>query len=156
MMMRTLLGLLACAIVSGPVLAQDDRVDPEGVKTLVGAFSSAWGQHDAAAMAALWVADGDLVNPTQRVAQGAAEIEALFRDEHTSYMKGTTLAVTVTRSRALGPGLALIDCDADLGGVKNAPTLKHLIFAVVRQTEGRWRFVAVRLSVPVPPPPKDR
>jgi uncharacterized protein (TIGR02246 family) len=145
------------ALASG-LSAQEDGVDHEGVKTLAASFSAAWERHDPAALADLWVADGDLVNPMGRRARGRAELAQFFRDEHASYMKGTSLTVKVTGARVLGPGLALLDCEAQLVGVKTPegkalPPLKHLVFAVVTKAGERWQFVSARLSVPVPPPP---
>ncbi len=149
-------GFLALA---GALPAQEEGADHEGLKTLAASFSAAWERHDPVALADLWVADGDLVNPTQRKARGRAELVEFFRDEHSSYMKGTSLTVKVTGARVLGPGLALIDCEAQLTGVKTPdgkalPPLKHLVFAVVTKAGERWQFVSARLSVPVPPPEK--
>jgi uncharacterized protein (TIGR02246 family) len=156
--MRTLAMWAVCAMVTGSVFAQESKPDEAGISKLTSAFATAWGEHDAAAMAALWVPDGDLMNPMGREARGPSQIEQLFRDEHSTYMRGTTLSVKVLRARQLEPGLAVIDCEALLGGVKTPDgkdvlPLKHLIFAVVRKTEAGWRFVTARLSVPVPPPP---
>jgi uncharacterized protein (TIGR02246 family) len=145
--------------LAGGLLALEDGVDHEGVKTLAASFSASWERHDPAALADLWVADGDLVNATQRKARGRAELVQLFRDEHASYMKGTSFPVKVTGTRVLGPGLAQLDCEAQLVGVKTPdgkalPPLKHLMFAVVTKAGERWQFVSARLSVPVPAPEK--
>ena len=73
--------------------------------------------------------------------------------------RGQDLRTVITATRVLGPGLALLDCDAQLRGVKTPdgkalPPLKHLVVAVVTKGAEGWRFVSVRLSVPVPPPPE--
>lgn len=157
--MRYLLACVALMTVGSPLLAQDAGADSEGVKGLTAAFSAAWAAHDPDSLAALWVPDGDLVNPMGQTARGRAELARLFREEHTTYMKGTGLNVKVTATRVLGPGLALVDCDAHLTGVKTPdgkamPPFKHLVVAVVAKGEEGWRFVSARLSVPVPPPPE--
>jgi uncharacterized protein (TIGR02246 family) len=157
--MRHLLALVALLTVGSPLGAQDDRVDAEGVRALTTAFSTAWAAHDPEGLAGLWVPDGDLVNPMGQTARGRVELAKLFREEHTSYMKGTALNVKVTATRVLGPGLALVDCDAHLTGVKTPdgkamPPFKHLVVAVVTKSAEGWRFVSARLSVPVPPPPE--
>jgi len=157
--MRYLLPLVALLTVGSPLAAQEDRADAEGLRALTAAFSAAWEAHDPDALAGLWVPDGDLVDPMGQTARGRVEVSRLFREEHASYMKGTALNVKVTATRVLGPGLALLDCDAQLRGVKTPdgkalPPLKHLVVAVVTKGAEGWRFVSVRLSVPVPPPPE--
>ena len=119
-----------------------------------------WAQHDPAALAERWGADGDLMNPLGRRARGRAELIELFRDEHTGYMRGTALAMRVTGMRVLTPSVIFFDAEALLTGVKtpdgrSVPALKHLVFAVAVEREGVWRFASARLSVPVPPPPSD-
>jgi uncharacterized protein (TIGR02246 family) len=155
-------GLWACGallVFAGGLGAQDDR-SAEGVEGLATAFSRAWGQHEPAALADLWLADGDLMNPLGRRARGRAELIELFRDEHNGYMKGTSLAVRVTSLRVLTPSIVFFDAEALLNGVrtpdgKGVPPLKHVVFAVAVERDGAWRFASARLSVPVPPPPSD-
>ena len=158
--MRHLVACLSLLALGGALWAQEDRVDADGVRNLAAAFSAAWAQHDPEALATLWVADGDIVNPMSRAARGHSELVRFFRDEHSSYMKGTGLTVKVTGTRVLGPGLALVDCEAQLTGVrtpdgKAMPPLTHLIVGVVTKTPEGWRFVSARLSVPVPAPPES-
>lgn len=152
----------ACGVVlllASMLGAQDDR-SADAVDSLAAAFARAWGQHDPAALADLWLADGDLMNPLGRRARGRTELIELFRDEHNGYMKGTSLAVRVTGLRVLTPSVVFFDAEALLTGVrtpdgKSVPPLKHLVFAVALEREGAWRFASARLSVPVPPPPGE-
>jgi uncharacterized protein (TIGR02246 family) len=147
-------------LVVGPGAKAEERIGSEGLTDLVSQFSRAWSRHDPAALADLWSVDGDLMNPLGRMARGRAELMELFKDEHLGYMRGTSLAVKVTGSRTLAPGLTFVDGEALLTGVqtpdgKSMPALKHLIFGVAAAGEGGWRFVSVRLAVPVPPPPEE-
>jgi uncharacterized protein (TIGR02246 family) len=150
--------LFALALTAGA--GEGPSVDQEGLADLAVAFSSAWSRHDPDALASLWTADGDLMNPMGRSARGRAEIRALFEDEHGRYMRGTSLSVKVTSSRALAADLAFVDCEALLAADqpaegRSAPPLKHVIFAVVAARDGKWRFLSARLAVPIPPPPRD-
>jgi uncharacterized protein (TIGR02246 family) len=150
----------ALLLFVGPRAEAEERVGSGGVADLASQFARAWSHHDSAALADLWTADGDLMNPLGRMARGRAELMALFTDEHSGYMRGTSLAVKVTGSRTLAPGLAFVDGEALLTGVqtpdgKSMPALKHLIFGVAAVGDGGWRFVSVRLAVPVPPPPEE-
>jgi uncharacterized protein (TIGR02246 family) len=159
---RTVTLALAAVLPLAPVLAAQptDAGEGSGVRVLTEAFAAAWGRHNARELAALWTEDGDLVNPMGRMAKGRVEVQQLFADEHATFMKGTTLTVTIQSERAVEQGLALVDCEALLAGVRSPegqalPPFKHLIFALVKKQDGGWRFLAARLVVPVPPPPEN-
>jgi len=58
--------------------AELDPSDRTGFRQLERAFTLDWNQHNAAALAALWVEDGDLVDPFGNAASGRAAIEQLL------------------------------------------------------------------------------
>ncbi len=160
-MRAVVLSLAVMALLAPALGAQtEEPAESTGVRALTDAFAAAWGRHNARELAGLWTEDGDLVNPMGRAAKGRAEVQRLFAEEHATFMKGTTLSVTVNGERPLAPDLAVIDCEALLRGVtspdgRSVPPFKHLIFAVVKKGDAGWRFVAARLVVPVPPPPEN-
>jgi ketosteroid isomerase-like protein len=78
------LALLLPAAAARP--AQNEDSNP-GLAAAGKALIEAWNRHDAAALAALWHEDGDLINPAGRWAQGRAQVEKLFRDEQSTVMK---------------------------------------------------------------------
>lgn len=84
-------------------------------------FAAAWNRHDPKALAAFWAPDGDLINPFGRVAKGRAEVEKLFTDEHSAFMKGTTFTLTGMTVRLLAPNIAFTDWDVEISGM-HAPT----------------------------------
>ena len=151
-------GLLILCMGGGITAAQEEVVDTEGIKSLLGQLSQAWEGHNPEELAGLWVSNGDYVSATGEVARGRVEIAKIFEQEHEGYMRGTTIRVTLTRTRALGDDKAFVDCDLLLRGVRaggrSIPPLGHRLSAVVVKSGGEWRFLAARLSVPVPSPPQ--
>jgi uncharacterized protein (TIGR02246 family) len=151
--------ILATSVVVGTVRGQGAAVDREGIGHLLSALRAAWDRHDADALAALWAPTGDYVNATGVVAEGQAEVLRLFDDEQKGVMRGTRVGVTLVRARALGDDMAFIDAEVELRGVKaggrEMPPLEHLLAAVVVRSESGWKFLAARLSVPVPAAPSN-
>ncbi len=73
-------------------------------------------------MAALYSTDATIISPWGRVAEGNAEIEKLFVDEHAAPnapLEDTTLSLTITSWGPLDPGHAFVDADADVAGMKD-------------------------------------
>lgn len=146
---------------SGALSADEPAVDvTDSVKQLAQAFSQAWEAGDTRAMASLFVATGDVITATGHRSEGRSEIEALFTEEHSGYMKGTRFRVEIATVQSLASGIALMDGSALLAGVKTSdgrkmPPLRHLIFAVAIQKEGIWKIQALRIVVPVPSPEQN-
>jgi uncharacterized protein (TIGR02246 family) len=148
----------ALTTVAAGVTAQEAAKPAEAATALVDAFGTAWAEGDAAALADLFLSDGDYVSAVGRVARGREEIAALFADEQGSFMKGTRLTFSGVRARSLESDLMLIDASAELRGVEGpqgraVTPLRHQLVAVARRQKGTWRLLAARLSVPVPAPP---
>jgi uncharacterized protein (TIGR02246 family) len=127
-------------------------------------FAAAWNKGDYKAMAALWDDDGDLINPVGRVARGRAEIEKLFLADQTGPFKATHFTITcpATGIRMVKSDVAVVDCSWEVTGAKDAvsqarPPMTGLSSGVAMKSGGRWRWVAGRAMVPIPPmgpPPK--
>ncbi len=152
--MKRALVVVGFVLLAGGLGAQEERGDEE-IRALAVSFSSAWSRHDAGGLADLFDEDGDYTNALGNTARGRSALTRLFLEEHTGFMKDTTLKVEVTGTRTLGPGLVLLDAEASLSNATargSARPLKHLLFAVAAQKKGRWVFEAVRLCVPVPAP----
>lgn len=146
--------LSVMGLSSAPALATDDE---EAVKDVLDQLVAAWNIHDAKAIAALWAPDGDLINPFGRVAKGRPEVEKLFTDEHTSFMKGTTYSVTSISVTVLGSEAAVLDCDAKVTGMKapdgsDLPVFDHHVTVVMAKKDGAWWIVAARPVTYLPTP----
>jgi uncharacterized protein (TIGR02246 family) len=127
------------------------------IRQLADDFAAAWNKHDPMAMAYLWSANGDLINPAGRKAKSLTEIQKLFQDEHNGPLKNSTFAVTGLSIRYLDSTLALVDEDAEISGVANPDgstmTLKPHVFNVLRKSAGKWWIVSARAYSYTPPPP---
>ena len=158
-MSRLLLGAVVLALCV-PAHAQTTGAAPseDAIRKLSADFAAAWAKGDAKAMASLWAPDGDLINPWLRVAKGPAEIEKLFQEEHSTFMKGTTYGLTVSGVRFLGPDAAIADWESTISGMKGAdgnvmPPMPHHVTIVLQRKAGKWWVVAARPVIAPPPPP---
>ena len=82
-MRRLFTALALISLFSTAARAADDQA----IKDRVTEFQEAWNKDDTKAMAALWADDGTLINPVGTFAQGPADIEKTFVDEHSTCSK---------------------------------------------------------------------
>jgi len=157
-MKRMLLGAAVFALCL-PAHAQTTgtTASEDAIRKLSADFAAAWAKDDAKTMASFWAPDGDLINPWLRVAKGPAEIEKLFQDEHSTFMKGTTYGLTVSGVRFLGPDAAIADWESTISGMKGPdgnvmPPMPHHVTMVLQRKAGKWSIVAARPVIAPPPP----
>src|SRR5258706_2478929 len=81
--------LLLLAMPATVAVTKAQAGDEAAIRKVFAGFGDAWGKDDAKSMASHWAEDGDIVNPQGRRANGRAEIEKLFADEHSTAFKGT-------------------------------------------------------------------
>jgi|SRR5436190_1451868 len=147
----TFLGLL----ISSVAFAQ--KSDEQMIIDRAQEFADAWNKHDAMAMAYLWSADGDLINPMGRRASGLTEIQRLFADEQSKAMKNTTFTITGMKMRFVNPQMAVVDQDVEVTGIAapdgSTTSMKPHIVALVSKSGGQWWLTSVRAYTYVPPPP---
>lgn len=156
-MIRTLVVAVLFGLVcvsSLPALAAGDE---EAIQKRVDEFVAAWNKDDAKAMAAIWAPDGDLINPFGRVAKGRSEVEKLFIDEHSTFMKNTTYDVKSSSVRLLGSDAAVLDWDSDIVGMKapdgtDLPVFDHHVTSVMVKKDGTWWIVSARPVKYLPTP----
>jgi uncharacterized protein (TIGR02246 family) len=118
------------------------------LESFLDSFIAAWNRHDAAAMAAYWVEEGDLLNTRGHHAQGRAAVQQLLASEHAGPMRSTHTEMKLVGTRTLAPGLVLADARMVVEGVRMAdgqtkPIPMHVAFVATKRPEG-WRYVAVR------------
>lgn len=122
-------------------------------------FVAAWNKHDPKAMAAVWLAKCDLINPFGMKASGRAEIEKLFAGEHGGVMKASTYTINSGTVRMIGRGVALGEWDSVITGMTSPdgqalPPFPHHVTMVFVHEGGQWRADAVRAFQFLPPPAK--
>lgn len=117
-----------------------------GIGKVVAGFEAAWNKHDAEAMAAYWTDDGDLFNPSGRVARGRKEVAKLFTEEQETYMAKTTFAYHLVSIRFVRPDVAIVEKEAVIDGMLDsngalAATTRFLVFTVmIRGQDGNWLY----------------
>ena len=152
---RLVLPLLVALITIVPARAQNSDEDA-AIRKRHDEWCEAWNKHDPKAMAAFWVADGDLINPFGRKCKGTAEIEKLFTEEQTGPMAGTTYSGTVESIRYIGD-VAIVDVEAEITGMKSAdgtpaPAFKHHVTWIAKKVDGKWMAEGARAFMYVPGP----
>jgi uncharacterized protein (TIGR02246 family) len=156
-MRRMLVATLAVVFLfAGPAPKQSNETE---IQKRLDEFAAAWNAHDAKAMAALFAADADVMNPTGRMSKGRAEIEANYETDHTTGInRMATFKMTGPASiRFIEPEIALVDVDADVTGAMNpdgsmdAARRSH-ITRVMKKSGGKWWIVASRAMRFAPPP----
>jgi len=163
--MRQLLIIVALACAAAAAAAQtpaaksdagrlkSDVVNEEAIRKLYAQFVAAWNKHDVKAMSAMWVEDGDDVEPDGTTAKGRGEVEKLFTMEHSSVMKKTTLALTVDSVWFITANVALVDGTYELKGVvapdgKELPPRKGRLSSILLHEREKWWIAASRLMIP--------
>jgi uncharacterized protein (TIGR02246 family) len=140
--------------------------DDEAVRARIDGFATAWNNHSASEMASFWSEDGDLINPSGRVAKGRAMVQALFTDEQAAGMKDSHFQVRVSGVRVIADGAVAVT-DWDITLTNKAPdgattaTREFHAASVLQKVKGTWMFESVRPYVfmpkddkpPMPPPP---
>jgi len=123
----------------------------------LGSLASVWDEHDTAAMAALWREDGDLINPFGRKASGRVQVEELLRDEHAGPMRLSSYRVVGIWARELRPGLAFLEWDGEITGMRagdgeKLPPFKHHVSALIERRDDAWLLIAARPHTYQAPP----
>lgn len=151
----TLLAALAAIAVSTRAGASPAR---DAIVKLNQNWVAAWNAHNAQKMAAMWAADGDLVNPFGVKANGHAEIEKLFVEEQGGVMKGSTYKLDSFSMRQVNGSTVVGDWDGTVTGMvdpngKALPPFQHHVVTVYVDQGGHWSAASVRAYPKLPPPP---
>jgi uncharacterized protein (TIGR02246 family) len=149
-----LLGACGCAIVAmAPVSACAQVVhavaDTAEINSVVRSFSAAWGRADAAAIAALFTPDGDLVIPTGLQVRGRAHLRDFYASAFARGYAGSTTAADIRRIQELAPGVMVIDATWSINGAKpvqgkSMSPERGILAAIIVKTSGKWRIAALR------------
>jgi uncharacterized protein (TIGR02246 family) len=155
--MGKLVPLIVAFLLVGTVYAADHKADEAAIRGQFDQFVAAWQKDDAKALADMSTEDADLINPFGRVAIGRAEIQKLFEDEHSKFLKGTTWSYTNLRVQFVTDDVAVATVDAQIAGAKGADGTPieipaHMLTCVLRKTADGWRSVATRVMMPAKPP----
>jgi uncharacterized protein (TIGR02246 family) len=163
--MRQLLIVMAIACAAATASAQpaapksdagrlkSDVKNEEAIRKTYDQYTAAWNKHDAKGMAAMWVEDGDEVEPDGHIAKGRAELEKMLTMQHGSVMKKTKLTLTIDTVWFLNSNVALVDGTYEVSGIvtpdgKELPPRKGRLSSILLDERGQWSIAASRLMIP--------
>jgi uncharacterized protein (TIGR02246 family) len=126
------------------------RQETHSVERYIGQFLEAWNRHDPAKMAECWAEDGDLINPLGKLARGRDQVRALFSEEQTGYMKGTTCEMTLSSVRWASDNIVIVDAECFIKGMRDSggkelPIFKpHVVMVLERFETDKWLLLSAR------------
>jgi uncharacterized protein (TIGR02246 family) len=119
--------------------------------------AEAWNRHDAAASARLFTEDGDVVNVVGWWWKGRAEIERKLAAAHAFAFRDSTLTVTDTQVRFLGPSIAIAHVQWTMVGARPPPGMPEprqgIQIQVLTKQGGRWLIASFQNTNSIPEVP---
>ena len=120
----------------------------------------AWNRHDINAVSRLWAIDGDHLEPDGTRAKGRDAVTKLFRHQHDTVFKDSTLDMNLQDVWFHGDNLAIVDGNYELKGAKlpsgtELPPRRGHFTSVLLYEDGRWQVAASRLMIPMQLPYKQ-
>ncbi|MFM2288428.1 MAG: hypothetical protein RL684_1571 [Pseudomonadota bacterium] len=132
--------------------------DDAAIRDLEARQAAAWNAHDAAAYAALFTQQGDVVNVLGWWWQGQGSIQSQLGDAFAWVFRDSTLTVTDVQSRLLDARTAIAHVRWTLDGAKAppgapAPPREGIQLQVLRKLHGRWLIESFQNTNAVPERP---
>ena len=107
-------------------------------------YGLAMGKKDAAAAAALYASDGDMIGLDGTLASGPSAIEQYYRNELSGkYEKVSITEFEISPARGVTEDVALVNGRWLVHGLGSDPIRVNSTF-IVRRERGEWRYVAAR------------
>lgn len=127
-----------------------------GLAALLERFITSWNVHDADAMAACWVEEGDLLNTRGVLACGRGAVRDLLAEEHRTNLAGTLARMRLVSFRILPGDHAHVDAWMEVDSMKAGERVTRTnmrVSLVAREEVGGWRYVRVRPCIVLEPAP---
>lgn len=130
--------------------------DEEQIRAMMETFEGAWAQADAAAVAAGFTDDGDILT-SAGFPLGRAAVEEFYSQSFAGPFKGTTIDVEMTSVRFLTPDVALTDGTYEISGFKGPDgedlgSVRGQFTGVNVKADDGWRIGCSRPMIPVATP----
>lgn len=127
---------------AAPVDRSRDAND-KAVRAAAAAFVQAYNAHDAKAIAALFAADGEIVDEAGDARQGRGEIEAVFSAIFDEYPEAT-MSVAIDAVRLLGANLAEEDGVASVTHAPGTPAEDDRYTVLYVKQDDKWLMASAR------------
>ncbi|HEX9307317.1 MAG TPA: nuclear transport factor 2 family protein [Anaeromyxobacter sp.] len=135
---------------------QESKVEPS-LEAARRQFNELFNRLDAKQVASCWTEDGTLITPSGEVGRGRSGVEAAFRHDADTILKGTTSRFAITSVRRLGPELAFVDLDHELQNFRmpdgSTGVMKLHVVMLAKKSGNTWQWLDARPYAFVPPPP---
>jgi uncharacterized protein (TIGR02246 family) len=161
--------LLLALTATFSVVSGAEQADESAIRELEAQQAQAWNRHDAAAYAALFTADGDVVNVLGWWWRGRPEIASKLTEAFAWVFRDSVLTITDVSVRLLDPATAVAHVRWTLDGAKVPPGApdpprQGIQMQVLRKDLGRWQIASFQNTntfpempfpkAPVAPPAK--
>ena len=134
-------GVLAAALAATAAAQQKD--DEQAIRRVVDAFTKAYNGGDAKAIAALFLAGGEIVNEEGESVQGREAIERVFAEIFQAHPKAQ-IKVAVQSIRFLSPSLAVEDGTSTVTHPSGQRAERNRYTVVHVKQDGAWRMASAR------------
>ena len=124
---------------SGPAYDKGGESATQGIADVIAALNSAWAEKDAAAYAAPFAEDGQIITPAGTILSGHDAIEARHVFLLGGPLKTSAQIIAIDRVDMLTGTIAMVDGHAVLSGV--GPTSRTLVRYVMIKRGGEWQIV---------------
>jgi uncharacterized protein (TIGR02246 family) len=131
------------------------EADEKAIRASAESFAKAYNSHDAGTIAALFAADGEIVDEAGDAQRGRAAIEGVFRALFDAFPTAE-MSVSVSGVRFVGANLAVEDGTTIVTREPGAPPEKSRYTAVHGKTDGKWQIASVRDLTPQTEEPREK
>jgi uncharacterized protein (TIGR02246 family) len=133
-------GILVVALTAAAAAQQQDE---KAIRSLAESFVKAYNAKDAKALAALFVANGEIVNQEGKSVQGQEAIQRefaqIFKQQPKAHIKATLRSL-----RFLGPNLAVEDGSSTVSNETGATEERNLYTVIHVKQNDQWRMASAR------------
>lgn len=140
--MRTVLVLAVLLLNSALLYAQGSNRAETAIRTRVSALETAWNKRDAAAIAAMYSADGDAIIMDAPVFTGRAALQVAAAHDISTQAPTLRISITPTSIRFLRSDVAIVNTIARFN--EGAGKEDRGTWVLVRR-KGEWLIAALRV-----------
>jgi uncharacterized protein (TIGR02246 family) len=144
-----LLATFSFALIANAGTASDHN--EKHIRALWEEFEVAYNAGDSTALAELWTEEGDFFSLSGGIFRGRAEIQAFWHDALSKSYEGSRFALAIDQIRLLKSDVAVVDGTWIVTGdsIPEKYPSKGIYTQVLERTNGKWRIIAARPSVPL-------